>query len=270
MRERVHRLTAFNTATESTNKIHDDAVARRYGFAGGLVPGVEVYAYLTNPIVGEWGRDWLERGTLAARFVEPVYDGDEVLITARFDEGATGADVECAGAVGQVCATGHATLPAMAPAPPDLAGFPQVSIPMDPPPASRDSLVVGDVLGNFAAGFHADKGRQYLADVREDLSIYTDLGIAHPGWLLRFANFVLGANVMLGPWIHVGSVVQNHSVVEDGETVSARALVTGVYERKGHEFVELGVVLVADDERLVCEVDHTAIYKPRTLDQGQP
>lgn len=267
MRQRVHHLKAFNTATESSNKIHDDAVARQYGFAGGLVPGVEVYAYLTNPIVGEWGRDWLERGTLAARFIQPVYDGEHVVVTARFDSSAARADVECANPGGEQCAAGHATLPARAPAAPDLARFPQMSPPTDPPPASRDSLVVGDVLGGFEAGFHADKGREYLADVREDLSIYTDLGIAHPGWLLRFANFVLGINVVLGPWIHVGSVVQNHSVVMDGETVSARALVTGAYERKGHEFVELGVILVAGDDRLVCEVDHTAIYRPRVIDQ---
>src|SRR5215212_7877734 len=57
-----HVLTAFNTATASTNKIHDDDVAREYGFRGGLVPGVDVYAYLTHLPVREWGRAWLEDG----------------------------------------------------------------------------------------------------------------------------------------------------------------------------------------------------------------
>jgi hypothetical protein len=37
-----YRIEAFNTARESENKIHDDAVARRFGFGGGLVPGVDV------------------------------------------------------------------------------------------------------------------------------------------------------------------------------------------------------------------------------------
>src|SRR5262245_46169653 len=50
-----HVVTAFNTATASTNKIHDDDVARQYGFHGGLVPGVDVYAYLTHLPVRAWG-----------------------------------------------------------------------------------------------------------------------------------------------------------------------------------------------------------------------
>lgn len=42
----TYRLVAFNTATDNDNKIHDDATARRFGFSGGLVPGVEVFAYM--------------------------------------------------------------------------------------------------------------------------------------------------------------------------------------------------------------------------------
>jgi len=44
-----HSLVAFNTATASANKIHDDTVAASLGFRGGLVPGVDVYAYLCHP-----------------------------------------------------------------------------------------------------------------------------------------------------------------------------------------------------------------------------
>jgi len=52
-------LVAFNTALDSENKIHDDDVARRFGFSGGLVPGVDVYAYLTWGPVSTWGRSCL-------------------------------------------------------------------------------------------------------------------------------------------------------------------------------------------------------------------
>ena len=44
-----YRVVAFNTAHDSENKIHDDATARRFGFGGGLVPGVDVYGYMTPP-----------------------------------------------------------------------------------------------------------------------------------------------------------------------------------------------------------------------------
>ena len=38
----MYHVKARNPATESENKIHHDDVARQYGFAGGLVPGVTV------------------------------------------------------------------------------------------------------------------------------------------------------------------------------------------------------------------------------------
>src|SRR5215218_6636973 len=51
----TYAVRAFNTATASDNKIHDDEVARRFGFSGGLVPGVDVYAYLTRAPAAAWG-----------------------------------------------------------------------------------------------------------------------------------------------------------------------------------------------------------------------
>ena len=83
-----HRLTARNTAIASENKIHDDAVARRFGFAGGLVPGVEVYAYMTHAPVERWGRAWLEHGSAECRFIKPVYDGERVMVTGKIVDGA--------------------------------------------------------------------------------------------------------------------------------------------------------------------------------------
>ena len=93
--------------------------------------------------------------------------------------------------------------------------------------------------------------------------MYRDEGIAHPGWLLRQANYVLSSNVRLGPWIHVSSTAQHHGVVHDGDHVSTRAHVTDVFERKGHKFVTLDVAIVANDNRLAMRVEHTAIYEPR-------
>ena len=67
----LYHVEAFNTAKESENKIHDDAVARRFGFKGGLVPGVEVYAYMTHLPVARWGRAWLDRGSAECRLLKP-------------------------------------------------------------------------------------------------------------------------------------------------------------------------------------------------------
>jgi hypothetical protein len=45
----TYDVEAYNISHASENKIHDDAVAKKLGFTGGLVPGVEMYAYMTNP-----------------------------------------------------------------------------------------------------------------------------------------------------------------------------------------------------------------------------
>src|SRR5262245_25232286 len=46
-----YHVKARNTSSSSENKIHDEQIAREYGFRGALVPGVTVYAYLTHPLV---------------------------------------------------------------------------------------------------------------------------------------------------------------------------------------------------------------------------
>ena len=100
-----YRVTARNTAIASENKIHDDAVARRFGFAGGLVPGVEVYAYMTHVPVERWGRAWLERGKAECRFIKPVYDGQLAAVTGKVAD--AGLDIAVETEAG-LCATGRA------------------------------------------------------------------------------------------------------------------------------------------------------------------
>jgi len=259
----IWQVEAFNTATESENKIHDDSVARGLGFRGGLVPGVDVYAYLTHPPVEQWGLAWLERGSMHARFHQPVYDGEATTITcAHINE--TTLELTATNARDEVCATATAMLPSSALPPVGLDAYPRLPLPADPPAASQTSLTPGTQLGALEHGFHADNAIAYLANVRETLGVYVDDRIAHPGWLLRDANYVLAANVRLGPWIHVGSEVQNLGVVADGARLSIRGAVLANYERKGHELVELDLLMVADETRPVLHVHHTAIYRPRS------
>jgi acyl dehydratase len=278
-----HELVAHNTATASGNKIHDDEVAKRYGFGGGLVPGVDVYAYMTWPAAEAWGLDWLARGTMRARFTAPVYEGERVVASAtpaapaEAEGDGLALAIELRAADGSVRAAGVAGLPAAPIDPPPVATWPVVAPgPGGPtggaadrrPEASPSSLAVGTALAIAAHRFHADQAEAYLADVRDDLPLYRSEGVAHPGWLLRDANHVLGANVALGPWIHVESQVRHHALVRDGEAVRARAVVTRQWEHKGHRFVELDVGLIvggSDDGggHVAARVTHTAIYRPR-------
>src|SRR5436305_14260299 len=101
-----HEVRAFNQAAASENKIHDDAVAQRFGFKGALVPGVAVFAYMAHLPVARWGRAWHERGTTDCRFLKPVYDGDMVRVSAKAEGEGLALLVESGS---ERCATGHAS-----------------------------------------------------------------------------------------------------------------------------------------------------------------
>jgi hypothetical protein len=167
-------------------------------------------------------------------------------------------------AAGELCAEGTASLPPPA-ATPDIAAYPPADLPAVPPPASPSTLIEGAVLGSFESGFHADRAGEYLADVRENSPLYRTEGVAHPGYLLRSANYILATNVKLGPWIHVASEVQNFSAAVDGDRISTRGRVQAVYEKKGHRFVDLDLLMIANGARPLLHVAHTAIYQPRQL-----
>ncbi|CAN5853572.1 hypothetical protein BH24ACT6_BH24ACT6_06600 [soil metagenome] len=262
-------IAAFNTATASSNKIHDDDVARSYGFGGGLVPGVDVFAYLTQPAAESWGADWLGAGRISARFARPVYDGEVVTVDAEPTPGDETMRVELRGPDDTIRATADVWRSTDGSAPDDSEPLPDVRpLPAQRPPASAAALAPGTVLGSLHDRFDADAATSYLDDVRDDGAPYREQRLAHPGWLLRRSNSVLAANIELGPWIHVASDVRFHAVVEDGDEIEVRAAVSGEFERGGHRFVTLDVALVAPDGGLVQRVTHTAIHTPRPAAGG--
>lgn len=257
----AHCVAAFNISHASENKIHDDTVARKLGFSGGLVPGVEVYAYMMHLPVARWGRAFLERGTAQCRFMLPVYDGEMAEASGREDGDSIALVVSSREAD---CASGSAQLPA------GPAAAPVDFVQGDPPAmearpaASPATLQVGFSLHARPFEASATVSADYLRDIRETDDLYVREQLVHPGLVLRMCNQVLLQSVRLGPWIHVGSSVQNLGVARVGETLRASGRVSANYERKGHLFVELDA-LVAVDKGPVAFVQHTAIYRPRQL-----
>src|SRR6266513_1531918 len=226
-----YRVSAYNTAHESENKIHDDATARRFGFGGGLVPGVDVYGYITHMPVARWG---------------PA--GLEIIVESH----------------GERCATGRAALPATPAAAPALASFHKVAQRALRPPADETSLAIGIWLGLDPYPITPELAAQHRADLREALPLYAEEGLIHPAMILRACNFVINRNVALGPWIHVSSRIQHLAAAHICASLSARGRVAANYEHKGHRFVDVDVLVLAD-EAPVAHVAHLAIYQPRQV-----
>jgi acyl dehydratase len=255
----TYRVQAYNTAKLSENKMHDDTVAQRFGFSGGLVPGVDVMAYMLHLPVRRWGRAFLEHGLIEARFVKPVYDGEIANVTAEEADGVLTIEVESRG---QLCATGTASLPASAPSL-SIADFSEIAAVTERRPVNAASYEPGKWLGTAPRAWAGDAATEYLRDVREHDPIYTREGLGHPGLLQRVMNKVLVDNAILGPWIHVGSRMQLLSAARSGDELTARAKVTGNYEKKGHRFVELDALVVAGGTTPLAHCQHIAIYQPR-------
>jgi hypothetical protein len=284
------QLAAHNFATTSENRIHGDEVARRYGFAGGLVPGVASYAYLCRPSLELLGDAWLASGEISVKLVHPVYDGDIVEALARRQpEGQGELLLELRDSAGDVCATGTAALSAtpeaghadgelpLTPAPP-LDTRPDASLDELRPGRQLASLDVLDALRREGEELAAGDLRRFLADrYRDPEPRYLDTsGPLHPALAPELANQVLARSVRLGPWIHASSHTRHFAPLRpDG--LHARGRVAKAYERNGHEIVELDVRLYgfvegdiappgeARPARLLAQVHHRAIIRPRPV-----
>ena len=242
------RVRAVNTATDSENKIHHDAVAADYGFRCGLVPGVTVYGYMAAAAMEHFGLEWLDRGAMDVRFLKPVYEGDEIVVTVE------------AGGDGRVRINAGESASADAWIHYGASGDPtsHTDAPVERRAASRETLEPGIHLGMLIRCLD-------LAQSRISAPLDSFVGPkrrAHPAVLLSLANEILMSNYELGPWMHTASAVRNFSSARDGELIRVRARIEDRFERKGHEYVVLDVVVLGED-RVIQQVRHTAIWRPR-------
>ena len=257
-----YRVSAYNTAKASENKIHDDATAQRFGFKGGLGTGVSVWCYMTHQPLQRRGRAWLQHGIGEARFGKPVYDGEIAEVLAR--ETTDGLDLEVHSA-GILCATGKAAMPSGPPPTLRLDDYKAVAPRVERQAANESTLRVGDWLGMTPLTITDAYQIQDLQDTRETNPIYDRERIVHPGTVLRCCNWVLSHNVILPAWIHMGSIVRNLGLAHVGDTLTVRARVTRNYEHKGHKWVEIDALVVANETTPVIQATHIAIYRPRQL-----
>ena len=263
----VYRVRAHNAAAESENRMHSDEVARRYGFRGGLVPGVSVFAHMTRPLVEHYGAAWLERGWAEVSFSKPAYEGELLTVSATGTPDAHGAPefvLTCANEAGVELARMKAGA-ALRPREPDArASRPPSLRSTERPEATWDLMEVGAAFPALVWDPTARENLEWCEDVRDDLALYREgnAPFLHPGLILRQANLVLRNRFVLPAWIHVASRITFHAAPRLGSAYEVGAIPEEKWERKGHEFVRL-YVAIRSGERTSVEIIHTAIFRPR-------
>ena len=258
-------VSAPAPAEPHENKIHEDDLARQYGFKGGLVPGVIMYAWMTHPVVEALGAEWLERGAFETRFAKPIYYEEPATIRAKVSArtgDAVTIEVAAHNSVGEVCGTATMSLDRSAGAAlPVLDDYVVAPVPAERPRATRAHLESLQVLGTPELDLDGAAAAGYVTRFGETLVVYAGAGaVAHPGMHLDMANRALDRNVRMSPWIHVGSEGRHLSAARVGDRLAMRGRVQRLFEKKGHEFVEADLLLVANGTRPVASIRHTAIY----------
>jgi len=262
--EILHRVQAYNSARGVGNPLHDDEGARALGYPAALVPGVDVYGYLTHAAVAAWEGDWLRRGGASCRLTRPVFEGEDCHIVGAFrPDGVLETELRVEGEI-----RAKATF-----LPPEDVPHPALDKPWQPLPerrplGSQESLAAGLALGTLAVCLDRRTGDAYLSDQRETHRFYRDNPVVHPAYLLRQCNFALSRNVALEGWIHVGSTVRNFAPIPQETPFELRTTVAANDERSGHRFVELDILVVSGSgDAIFGSVRHVAIYAPRSTQE---
>lgn len=63
----------------------------------------------------------------------------------------------------------------------------------------------------------------------------------------------------------MGSTVRFHDVARIGEELTLRSRIASNAENKGHAIVAFDAIVVADGARVVAEIGHRAIWRPRQV-----
>ncbi len=261
------RVIARNSIDDPRKKMHDPDVARRLGFAGGLVPGTVLYAHMLHPLVARFGDEWFGPHVCDLALLKPVYDGQPLALHI-----APAADaahpralrVEARDESGQAVAHMTTAVPDPLPGPDGRHALPPAPPPPERLPVTWERIVVDRPLA--AEPWTPDAGMQrgFCAEADEAQAIYTD-GAAppvHPGLVVRRANDVLVRQFQMELGIHVASRIVQFRAPRIGHTLEVRALPLEKWRRRGHEYVKLLVSMLAEGAVWV-ELQHTMIFRPR-------
>ena len=89
-------------------------------------------------------------------------------------------------------------------------------------------------------------------------------GYSNLCFLLGCSNWILAGNAYMNPWVHLQTISQNYRAVEMNSSLIAEMEINKIYEKKGHEFIDVFVNLFDEnDETCVMSINLIAIYKLR-------
>ena len=247
-------IVAVNDATHSHNPIHRDSEARSRGLRGGLVGGMTLYGYLSNPAVQTWGASWIGAGSMTARFRAPVYHGDHLQIRALTD-GLPNEEqrVELMNADGVICAEATIGPPATSGPRPAAVFYPPMG------PSAVLPLVNYEVLSRLPALV------DHTFQIHPDDTNLTNAplhGLAHPKNIATASIAIMYETFRAeGPRIHTGLATKHFAPVTYGDTLHARGRIIKSWRHKSRTYATNDVLISDADDKPVMHVQNTTIWE---------
>jgi hypothetical protein len=258
---------AFNQVPHSQNQIHGDEMAKAYGFKGGLVPGVTVSAYLIHPAAVAFGRDYADKGFAHVRVNSPLYDESSFNVQVEKQSGG-GYSAVLTPDGGSPCATAEVSIPADLPALPVRRGDELGDKEAGLIPATRENMESLRQAGCKAFLYRWEASHDmstYLKDSSLMAPIFSEQGLANPSFVLGVSNWVLANNAYMNPWVHMETRSQNFAAIPSGTKIVGEMVITDLFDKKGHEFVDATINLFnVETDQCYTSVELRAIYKLRS------
>ena len=263
----VWSAKALNTAPNSENQIHGDDMAKEFGFKGGLVPGVTVSAYLLHPIIEKWGLDWLEKGWAKCKITSPLYDKENFSVYLNeISENKILSNLKNSNQV--ITANAEASILEDIPEAPKIRNDEIAIENFQGPRASKNVWMKLKKDGCMAFEYYWG-GKDPLIYLRDqnnlpDLLNPSKKGLSNLSFLLGCSNWALASSAYMNPWIHLQTTSQNYQALSFNSSVIAEIQVNEVFEKKGHEFVDVDVNLFKqEDKSCIMTINLLSIYKVR-------
>ena len=172
-------------------------------------------------------------------------------------------------ASGIVTANAQVSFPQSLPVAPQRRGDPVADDRHQAPLATPDNMRRLMSEGCYAFSYRWDSTHpmsRYLRDRQQMAPCYFEQQKANPAFILGVSNWVLAANAIMNPWVHMETSSQNFASINLATEIIAEMNIDEVFEKKGHQFVDVTVNLFdAVDNRCYSNVKLRAIYQLRGL-----
>lgn len=258
------QILALNDAVQSENRIHSDDIAQRYGFHGALVSGVNVFGYLTQPLVRNYGESWLQHGVLDVIFLKPAYHDDLITVsTENLGQESTQRShlTQAHNEAGTLLARLESWLPNQLPSINDRAEMQSGKSEEERKEISWDAIRLDEPAPYYLWQPAETDNAERIAAQRDQSEVYSGSdGFIHPYYLLDACNKALMRMFYLPAWIHTGSKLVLRKGLRAGQDIEVRTVPIEKWERKGHQFIKLYIAMWESGD-VALEVEHTAIFK---------